>query len=60
MINLEHEDIHEADYEIIVRFSEAIIDKDSMAMREVLYMLDERMSGECSCLEEECICGAWL
>jgi|OM-RGC.v1.036515407 hypothetical protein len=53
------EPIHEADQDLIERFSEALIDKDSALMAEVLYMLDERMSGDCVCLEVDCICGKW-
>tara|TARA_R110000764_G_scaffold235822_1_gene330557 strand:- start:1010 stop:1192 length:183 start_codon:yes stop_codon:yes gene_type:complete len=53
------EPIHEADQDLIERFSEALIDQDAALMAEVLYMLDERMSGDCVCLEVECICGKW-
>ena len=36
-----------------------LIDKDSYSMNEVLYLVNEKMSVECSCLEEDCICGKW-
>ena len=51
--------VSDADYELIAAFTDALIDKDSYAMREVLDIVHERMSGECVCLEEECICGSW-
>tara|TARA_Y100000004_G_scaffold166785_1_gene198800 strand:+ start:1928 stop:2110 length:183 start_codon:yes stop_codon:yes gene_type:complete len=53
------EELHEADYDLIQRFSEALIDRDRIAMQEVLYMIEDRMSGDCSCLEVDCICGNW-
>jgi hypothetical protein len=36
-----------------------LVDRDVIAMREVLYILDERMSKDCLCLEQSCTCGAW-
>jgi hypothetical protein len=36
-----------------------LVDRDVIAMREVLYILDERMSKDCLCLEQRCTCGAW-
>lgn len=60
MIRLDSdEDVHEADIDLVERFAEALIDKDQSQMQEVLYMLDERMTGECVCLAEDCVCGMW-
>ena len=60
MIYIETDEfIHEADHDLIERFAEALIDKDRTLMNEVLYMLDERMDGDCVCLEVTCICGSW-
>jgi hypothetical protein len=60
MIRLDcDEDVHEADIDLVERFAEALIDKDQTQMHEVLYLLDERMSGECFCLSEICSCGMW-
>ena len=53
------EPVSDADYELIEAFCTALIDKDLYAMKEVLYVLDDKMFSECICLEEECICGRW-
>jgi len=45
--------------ELIHSFADALIYKDELLMREVLDLVQEKMSGECVCLEEECICGSW-
>lgn len=60
MIRIESdENVHEADYELVERFAEALLDKDKIAMQEVLYMLEDRMDANCVCLEVDCICGSW-
>ena len=60
MIRLDSdEDVHEADIDLVERFAEALIDKDQSQMQEGLYMLDDRMSGACVCLAEDCVCGMW-
>lgn len=60
MIMIETDElVHDADRDLIEKFAEALFDKDSTAMSEVLYLLDERMSGDCVCLEVDCICGSW-
>ena len=60
MIRIESdENVHEADYELVERFAEALLDKDKQAMQEVLYMLEDRMDSNCVCLEVDCICGSW-
>ncbi len=60
MIRLETDELmHDADYDLIERFAEALIDRDRTYMTEVLYMLHDRMSGECVCLEVDCVCGKW-
>ena len=60
MIIVETDEIvHDADRDLIESFAEALIDKDSSAMTEVLYLLDEKMSGDCICLEVLCNCGKW-
>jgi len=51
--------ISDADRELMEAFCWALIDKDSYAMKEVIYILNDRMSGECICLEEDCVCGVW-
>ena len=53
------ETISDADYELIAAFTDALIDRDSYAMHEVIDIVRERMIGECVCLEEDCICGSW-
>ena len=53
------EPVSDADYELIEAFCTALIDKDLYAMKEVLYVLDDKMFSECVCLEETCICGRW-
>ena len=53
------EPVTDSDYELIGAFCLALIDKDHYAMKEVLYILHEKMSSECVCLEENCICGRW-
>ena len=38
MIRIESdENVHEADYELVLRFAEALLDKDKEAMQEVLF-----------------------
>ena len=60
MISLHTDEfIGDSDYELIEAFCLALIDKDSYAMHEVLYILNEKMALECICLEEDCICGSW-
>ena len=60
MIRVEYdEEVHEADIDLVERFAEALSDKDKIAMQEVLYMLEDRMSSSCVCLEVDCICGSW-
>ena len=60
MIKIEtDEPLHEADSDLIERFAEALIDRDATGMNEVLYVLDERMAGDCICMEVDCICGKW-
>lgn len=60
MIRIESdEELHEADFDLIERFAEALIDKDKVMMQEVLYMLEDRMDSNCVCLEVDCVCGSW-
>ena len=60
MIRIESdENVHEADYDLVERFAEALLDKDKVAMQEVLYMLEDRMDASCVCLDVDCICGSW-
>jgi|14BtaG_2_1085337.scaffolds.fasta_scaffold05840_2 hypothetical protein len=60
MVRIESdEELHEADFDLIERFAEALIDKDRVMMQEVLYILEDRMSANCVCLEVDCICGSW-
>jgi hypothetical protein len=60
MISLNTDEIvSDSDYELIEAFCLALIDKDSYSMNEVLYLVNEKMSSECSCLEERCVCGKW-
>jgi hypothetical protein len=60
MIRIESdEELHEADFDLIERFAEALIDKDRVMMQEVLYMLEDRMDSNCVCLEVDCMCGSW-
>ena len=52
MIRIESdENVHEADYDLVERFAEALLDKDKVAMQEVLDMLEERMDDGCNYLE---------
>ena len=60
MVRIEcDEELHEADFDLIERFAEALIDKDRVMMQEVLYMLEDRMDSNCVCLEVDCVCGSW-
>lgn len=60
MISLNTDEVvSDSDYELIEAFCLALIDKDLYSMNEVLYLVNEKMSSECSCLEEDCICGKW-
>ena len=60
MVRIESdEELHEADFDLIERFAEALIDKDQVMMQEVLYMLEDRMDSNCVCLEVDCVCGSW-
>ncbi len=60
MIRIESdENVHEADYDLVERFAEALLDKDKVAMQEVLYMLEERMDDGCNYLEVDRICSRW-
>ena len=60
MISLNTDEvISDVDYELIEAFYTALVDRDVIAMREVLYILDERMSKDWLCLEQRCTCGAW-
>jgi hypothetical protein len=49
------EDVSDAVIELIQSFADALIDQDELLMREVMDMVHDKMSGECVCLEEECI-----
>ena len=64
MISLNTDEvISDVDYELIEAFYTALVDRDVIAMREVLYILDERMSKDCLChneVEQSCTCGAWM
>jgi hypothetical protein len=40
----------------IEEFAMALMDKDQYAMKEVLYLVSQRMISYCDCLEEPCIC----
>ena len=53
------EDVSDAVIELIQSFADALIDQDELLMREVMDMVHDKMTGECVCLEEECICGSW-
>jgi hypothetical protein len=60
MIKLDTDEaISDADYELIAAFTDALIDKDHYAMHEVMDIVNDRMVGECVCLENECVCGSW-
>ena len=60
MFHLETDElVSDADHELIDAFCIALVDKDSYAMNEVLYLLNEKMTLECICLEEDCVCGSW-
>ena len=60
MVRIESdEELHEADFDLIERFAEALIDKDKVVMQEVLYILEDRMDSNCVCLEVDCVCGSW-
>ena len=60
MIRLDcDENVHEADLDLIERFAEALIDQDRVQMQEILYLLDERMTGDCVCFSVDCVCGMW-
>jgi len=50
------EAINEIDHELIEEFAMALMDKDQYAMKEVLYLVSQRMISYCDCLEEPCIC----
>ena len=61
MISLNTDEvISDVDYELIEAFYTALVDREVIAMREVLYILDERMSKDCLCREQSCTCGAWM
>jgi len=36
-----------------------LIDRDKEQMQEVLYLLEDKMNGNCMCLEVDCICNTW-
>ena len=60
MIMIESDEyVSDTDLELIQSFADALIDQDELLMREVMDMVHDKMSGECVCLEEECICGSW-
>jgi hypothetical protein len=60
MVTIETDEVvSDAVIELIQSFADALIDKDELLMREVMDMVHDKMSGECVCLEEECICGSW-
>jgi hypothetical protein len=60
MIKLDtDEPISDTDYELIDAFSVALIDKDTYAMKEVMYLVSERLASSCICGEEKCICRNW-
>ena len=61
MISLNTDEvISDVDYDLIEAFYTALVDREVIAMREGLYILDERMSKDCLCLEQNCTCGAWM
>ncbi len=53
------EQISDTDREIIERIALALIDQDAPEIRELIYLLEERIEAECVCLELACICGGW-
>ena len=50
------ETITDAEFELIEAFCIALVDKDTYAMKEVV---NQKLSSECVCLEEICICKNW-
>jgi len=53
------ETITDAEFELIEAFCIALVDKDTYAMKEVMYLVNQKLSSECVCLEETCICKNW-
>lgn len=53
------EEVHESDIELIELFGVTLIDRDKATMVDLLYIVEDRMSGECICFEETCVCSKW-
>ena len=53
------EEVHESDIELIELFGVTLIDRDKSTMADLLYLVEDRMSGDCICFEETCICSKW-
>jgi hypothetical protein len=53
------EEVHESDIELIELFGVSLIDKDKDTMVDLLYIVEDKMSGNCICVEEVCICSKW-
>ena len=54
------EEAHESDIELIELFGVSLIDKDKDTMIDLLYIVADRMSGDCICFEEKCMCNKWI
>jgi|TARA_R110000764_G_C10876679_1_gene368540 hypothetical protein len=53
------EEVHESDVELIELFGVALVDRDKSAMKDLLYVMEDKLLGECICLEEDCYCSGW-
>jgi hypothetical protein len=53
------EEVHESDIELIELFGVTLIDRDKATMADLLYLVEDRMAGDCICFEETCICSKW-
>lgn len=53
------EEVHEMDIELIELFATCLIDRDKTNMADLIYTVEDRMMGECICLEVKCVCGGW-
>ena len=53
------EEVNESDIELIELFGVSLIDKDKDTMIDLMYVVEDKMSDECVCFENKCVCSMW-
>lgn len=50
------DDMHDADRELVIDFAQALNDRDTVLMDEVVYLAQQRLEKRCRCYNNPCIC----